>query len=70
MSIEFIKCCPFCGAHEVAICRTNKDACWVRCDECGAESESAKTRKKAIANWNRRHDDGHESLVTEDMDRP
>lgn len=48
--------CPFCGGFEVDICRTNPNACWVRCanDECGAETNSDRTRSGAIANWNRR----------------
>ena len=46
--------CPFCGSVEVEICRTNPNACWVRCAQCGADAESARTRKEAVANWNRR----------------
>jgi len=46
--------CPFCGSVEVEICRTNPNACWVRCAQCGADSQSHRTRAKAISNWNRR----------------
>lgn len=63
-----LKCCPFCGSHEVEICRTNPYACWVRCAECGCDAESAKTRAGAIANWNRRHYDDETATVVDDSD--
>lgn len=44
--------CPFCGSEDVEICKTGPY--WVRCAECGAESESDDRRYKAIAKWNRR----------------
>ena len=46
--------CPFCGSEELDFCRTNRNAAWVRCTQCGAESESGRTRQQAIGNWNRR----------------
>lgn len=46
--------CPFCGRFEVDINRTNPNACWVSCADCGAEAPSHRTRNGAIANWNRR----------------
>ena len=46
--------CPFCGSLEVEVCRTNPDACWIRCAECGGETKSHPTRAGALANWNRR----------------
>ena len=67
---EVLKCCPFCGSHEVQICRTNAHACWVRCEDCGGESESDATRRGAIANWNRRYHDDEPAKITEDDDRP
>lgn len=63
---ETLKCCPFCGSHEVQICRTNPHACWVRCEVCGCDSESDSTRAGAIANWNRRYYDDDPATVTED----
>jgi Lar family restriction alleviation protein len=64
-----IKCCPFCGSHKVEIARTNENACWVVCEDCGAEAQSDKTRKGAIQNWNRRHYDDLPSTITDDMDK-
>lgn len=68
MTKEVIKCCPFCGSHSVEVCRTNPEACWIACDECGAEAQSAKHRKDAVANWNRRHYDDQPAVVNDDMD--
>lgn len=66
---EFIKPCPFCGSHNVGVSRTNDDACWLSCDECGAESSSTSRRSNAIAIWNNRtKDDGKPATVTYDMD--
>ena len=53
---EEIKCCPFCGHDLVEVSRTNENACWIECDFCGGQSESAASRKEAIANWNRREE--------------
>lgn len=66
---EFLRLCPFCGAHQVEILRTNKDACWVRCAECGGESTSHPTRKGAIKNWNDRFFDDEPSVIISDMDK-
>lgn len=66
---ELIKCCPFCGSHEVEVARTNPNACWINCAICGTEAESDKTRKGAIANWNRRYYDDKPSIITDDMDK-
>lgn len=63
-----IKCCPFCGGHEVHICRTNKNSCWIRCEECGAEAGSHKKRSGAIQNWNRRHYDDIPAKIVSDDD--
>jgi Lar family restriction alleviation protein len=52
--MEEIKPCPFCGCKEVEICRTNINACWVRCNGCGSDSNSNPTRKTAIEIWNNR----------------
>ena len=57
--MKAIHCCPFCGSHSVRICRTNPDACWISCTECGAEAEGHKTKSGAIRNWNRRHYDDY-----------
>lgn len=67
--MKIIKCCPFCGSHEIEICRTNPNACWIKCADCGAESESSKTRKQAIQNWNRRYHDDFSSIIIYDQDR-
>ena len=65
---EIIKCCPFCGGHEVSICRTNAQACWIRCAQCGADAEAAPRRKGAIENWNRRHYDDEPATIVDDGD--
>ena len=54
MKQEQIKPCPFCGSKKVEVCRTNENACWIRCEKCGADSESDPSRKRAIQIWNRR----------------
>lgn len=64
-----IKCCPFCGSHEVHLCRTNPHACWVRCAGCGADAESNAKRSRAIENWNRRYQDDKPATIVEDDDR-
>ena len=69
MAKETLKCCPFCGSHSVTVCRTNPHACWVRCCECGADSESHATRKGAFANWTRRHYDDTPAAIEEDDDK-
>lgn len=61
--------CPFCPSFEVEICRTNPNACWVRCAQCGAEAQSHRTRRGAIANWNRRHHSTYTASIVFDMDR-
>ena len=66
---EFIKCCPFCGSHEVDVCRTNPNACWIECPKCWGRSTSHKTRSGAIRHWNRRHYDDVPSRIVEDDDR-
>lgn len=64
---EEIKGCPFCGSDEVEICRTNENACWVQCAECGADAESAPKREQALANWNRRANT-QIAIVVDDQD--
>lgn len=54
MMKEKIKPCPFCGSKTVDICRTNENACWVRCARCWGEAPSNADRKVAIGLWNRR----------------
>ena len=66
---EFLRLCPFCGAHEVEICRTNENACWVRCAECGGESTSHPSRGGAIKNWNSRFFDDEPAEIVDDMDK-
>ena len=63
---EIIKGCPFCGCLSVNINRTNKNACWVSCVECEANTDSAKTRKGAIAKWNLRRGDAFATVVEDD----
>ena len=46
--------CPFCGSKRVKVCRTNDNACWIRCSDCGTDAKSGKTREEAFNNWNRR----------------
>lgn len=61
--------CPFCPSWEVEICRTNPNACWVRCAQCGADAQSHRTRTGAIANWNRRHNSLLRASIVSDDDR-
>lgn len=52
--MEKIKPCPFCGSKKVQVCRTNENACWIRCGRCGADAPSDPLRKVAIRIWNKR----------------
>ena len=52
-----IRCCPFCGSHEVEIHRSLYGRHWLRCASCGAEHKTALSRGVAIAQWNQRHFD-------------
>jgi Lar family restriction alleviation protein len=63
---EVIYSCPFCGYDEVQLCRTNENACWVRCDSCGADAESHAKRKNAIENWNRRASMTQATIIEDD----
>jgi len=64
---EKIKPCPFCGSKEVDICRTNKQACWIRCHKCEAEGNCAEKREDAITEWNKRVDvEGYASIIVDD----
>ena len=65
---EFIKGCPFCGSNKVNVCRTNRNACWIECDECGGSSESAKFRILAIGNWNQRSLGAGPVIIVNDLD--
>jgi len=69
MTDILIRCCPFCGSHEVEIARTNKHACWIECAECGAQTACHRTRKGAIERWNRRHFDEIPATIVHDMDK-
>ena len=66
---EFIRCCPFCGSHEVEISRTNKNACWVECHICSGRSTSHPARKAAIKEWNRRFFDDRAARIVQDDDK-
>ena len=68
MSSEKLKCCPFCSGHDVEICRTNENSCWVRCCSCFSESQSAETRKGAVILWNRRYYDDAPAIIAHDGD--
>ena len=67
MKTEFIKCCPFCGHDEVEVCKTGPY--WIRCAECGADSESHRLRRTAIAHWNRRYKEDDAATICNDMGR-
>ena len=63
------KDCPFCGSDRVEVCRTNPNACWIRCDECGADAPSHRTRTGAFANWNRRLGNNMTASIVDDDDK-
>ena len=64
-----IKPCPFCGSHVVDLARTNDNACWVECSQCGAHTESHRDRAGAITLWNGRvNDDNKTTTVDYDQD--
>ena len=66
---EDIKSCAFCGSMEVEIARTNENACWVECDNCGANRDAVPTREQAIELWNERHlPNGTPAKIVYDMD--
>lgn len=41
-----------CGCTEMKLLRTNDQACWIHCLDCGSESEAFAKRKDAIKFWN------------------
>ena len=47
--------CPFCwgGARIIGAVGT---VFWVKCTECGAETQSEITEQRAVERWNRRAD--------------
>ena len=67
--MEKIKSCPFCGSKKIIICRTNSEACWVRCDKCFGETEADPTRKGAIRKWNREKIRTFNTKIVEDCDK-
>ena len=66
---EAIKCCPFCGSQEVHFCRSNPDACWIKCASCDAETDSDTDRNGAIEKWNRRDYKNVFATIVNDDDR-
>ena len=63
---EGMESCPFCGCQQLIVCRTNPNACWVRCDNCGAESGSKKKRKAALTRWNSRSSPFDAVIIADD----
>ena len=53
MSEIKLKPCPFCegGARIIGAVGT---VFWVKCTECGAETQSELTKQRAAERWNRR----------------
>jgi len=51
MMSETIKCCPFCGSHEVQVCRTNPDACWIRWHYNETPAVIVDDGDKPLAGW-------------------
>lgn len=45
--------CPFCGG-EARIIGAVGTVFWVKCTECGAETQSEITKQRAAEKWNRR----------------
>lgn len=45
-----LKPCPFCGGEA----HIQKSGNWIRCAECGAETDYYDIEEEAIAAWNRR----------------
>ena len=45
--------CPFCGG-EARIIGAVGTVFWVKCTECGAETQSEITKQRAAERWNRR----------------
>lgn len=48
-----LKKCPFCGG-EARIIGAVGTVFWVKCTECGAETQSEITKQRAAERWNRR----------------
>ena len=62
------KDCPFCGSDTVEVCRTNPNACWISCAECGADAPSHRTREGAFERWNRRLGNNMTASIVSDDD--
>ncbi len=67
--MEKILRCPFCGSDEIEICRTNENACWIRCAKCGADAPPSNTREQAISNWNKRYRGNMTATIVDDGDK-
>ncbi|MDW9528097.1 Lar family restriction alleviation protein [Sinorhizobium meliloti] len=52
-----LKGCPYCGSGATFTTTNEFELYWVHCDECGAVGPGDTTHEKAIAAWNRRHDE-------------
>jgi len=66
---ETIKACPFCGSKWVDVCRTNPQACWIRCYKCDVETASHPTREGAIKIWNKRYIPKEYAEIYDDDDK-
>ena len=53
MSKTELRKCPFCGG-EARIIGAVGTVFWVKCTECGAETQSEITKQRAAERWNRR----------------
>ena len=53
---EELKPCPFCGDADIEIIESSEyyDEFEVQCQECGARSDWENTRRKVVADWNKR----------------
>lgn len=69
MNNMLLKDCPFCGSVEVEVCRTNPNACWIRCALCGSDAPSHRTRTGAFTHWNRRDSCGRTASIVSDDDK-
>lgn len=52
-----LKGCPYCGSGSAFATKNEFELYWIHCDECGAVGPGDTTHEKAIAAWNRRHDE-------------
>ena len=63
-----VRACPFCAGTDVEVCRTNENACWLRCEMCGIDGPTHATLRDAVRAWDSRPPQKEAATVTRNDD--